>query len=101
MKYLEIKDNKGYLLNEKGVWIELDKVTKEDILFIAGKALDEEDFKIDDFNEESLQNPAHRIIYKQLHEKITDFVDRKPTLKDDIAGMYKEAYDKYTDETEE
>ena len=100
MKYLKIENNKGHLLNESGDWIELDKVTKEDILFITGKALDEDDFKIDDFKEDDLQNPAHKIIYKQIHEKISDFVERKSALKDEISGMYKEAYDKYVNDTE-
>lgn len=59
MKYLKIENNKGYLLNEKGTWIELDKVTKEDILFIVSKTLDEEGFAMDQFIEENLQNPAH------------------------------------------
>ncbi len=99
MKYLKIEDNKGHFLNKEGEWIELDKVSKEDILFIIEKALDDEDFTIDDFKEEDLQNPAHKIIYKQLHEKISDFVEKKSTLKDDISGMYKEAYNKYADET--
>lgn len=99
MKYLEIKENKGFLLNEKGVWIELDQISKEDILFVVDRAFNEEDFAMDDFNEEDLKNPAHRIIYKQLHEKISDFIERKSALKDEISSMYEDAYNKYVDNT--
>ena len=52
-------------------------------------------FIIDEFDENDLQNPAHRTIYSHLSRQLSDIHSRQSEYNDEIVSLYKEAYDKY------
>jgi hypothetical protein len=63
MKALKIEGSKGHFLTENGTYETIDKIDKCILLKLVNSAL-EDDFEIDEYNEESLRNQAHQIIYK-------------------------------------
>ena len=68
MTYLKIEDNRGFFLKDKNSpedWTELDKIEKDDLMKLLDYATEEE-FDMDEYNEETLGNKAHQIIYKNL-----------------------------------
>ena len=94
MKYLIIKDNKGYYLrNEKEV--EIDKINKDDLLELLNTA-ESQDFDMDECTEENLENKAHYIIYKNIYNKFSEFLKNKSRFKDDVENLHKDAIDKYS-----
>lgn len=98
MKYLKIEDGKALFLNAKDKLVELDKITKEDILFMIDRAIADEEFEMDSQEEQELHNKAHQIIYKHLHEKFSDLINNREIFKNESDKLYKEASDKYSRE---
>lgn len=61
MKCLEIKKGKGYFLNTVGEMIELDKMKKDDLLYLLDMATNQtESFVMDSLQECELDNQAHK-----------------------------------------
>ena len=102
MTYLKIDNNKGHYRTEvtSEEWVELDQISKDDLLKLIVKATTEE-FVIDEYKDELLQNPAHNIIYKNIYGKFTELLDNKTRFQDSVNLMYKSAVDKYTVELNE
>src|SRR5690554_2222474 len=97
MKYLKVENNKGYFLREKGSlteWELIDQITKDDLFYLLNKAVDD-DYEMDKYNEETLANKAHQIIYKNIHEKFLDLILNKSRFKDESEAVYKSALEKY------
>ena len=63
MKYLRINGNNGEFLNKESQYKLIDKIDKEDLLFLIDSAVEKEDFEIDPYDSEKIKNPAHQIIY--------------------------------------
>jgi len=95
MKYLKIKDNKGFYQIEPEKWKEIDKINKEDLMILLDRAI-EGDFVLDEFEPDKLSNKAHLIIYKNLHEKLTELLENKDRFKDESEQLYKSAITKYS-----
>ncbi|WP_298533602.1 hypothetical protein [uncultured Algibacter sp.] len=96
MIYLKIDKNKGYyrLKGTSEEWTELDQINKDDLLKLLEKATTEE-FSMDEYKDELLQNPAHNIIYKNIYGKFTELLSNKTRFQDSVNLMYKSAIDKY------
>ena len=95
MKYLKIDNNKGYYrLDTTENWIDIEQINKEHLLILL-KFASAEDFKMDEYKDELLQNPAHNIIYKNIHGKFNEFLSSKTRFQDSVEAMYKQAIDKY------
>lgn len=102
MKYLKIEDNKGHYLKvetESSEWIEIDKISKDDLFNLLNKAVSDE-FEMDIYEEEKLGHKAHQIVYKSIYEKFEHLVDNKNTFRDECDGQFIEAIDKYENEEE-
>lgn len=100
MKYLKIDNNKGYFLQKsesEEVWIEIDKISKEDLMHLLNKATEEE-FSMDDYSEELLSHKAHQIVYKNIHEKFSHLVENKNIFRDECDNQFVEALAKYQEE---
>ena len=65
MKHLKIENQKGFFMRGES-WMVVTEMTKDDLLNLAHAAVDEADFEMDIFDEASLPNPAHKIIYKKI-----------------------------------
>lgn len=85
---------------EQGVasWIPIDLITKEDLFELLNKAIDD-DFEMDAFNEVTLSNKAHQIIYKNIYEKFANLLSDKTRFKTESESMYKDALEKYKVDT--
>ena len=102
MIYLKIKNNKGFYRTDSTSenWIELDQISKEDLLKLLEIATSKE-FTMDEYKDEILQNPAHNIIYKNIYGKFSELLTNKTRFQDSVNSMYKSAIDKYTVELKE
>ncbi len=96
MKYLKIENNKGSYRLDTTVdnWTELDQINKEHLLTLL-KFASTEDFEMDEYKDELLQNPAHNIIYKNIYGKFKDFLNSKTRFQDSVEATYKTAIEKY------
>jgi len=96
MKYLKINNGKGLYQTEPENWIELDKIGKDDLMTLLDKAVNE-DFEMDEYDTEALQNKAHQIIYNHLYQKFSELILNKSRFKDESEQLYKSAIEKYTE----
>lgn len=97
MKALKINDGKGEYSKDGSTYFLIDKITKEDISDLLEIALDTDvEFEMDNYDSELITNPAHRIIYGNLHGKLSEIVDNKDRFNLEVDELYKEAYRKYT-----
>lgn len=94
MIYLKIENNKGYFKAQSGEWNEIDKISKEDLMFLLNKAVNE-DFEIDEYIEENIAHKAHQIVYKSIHEKFSELLNNKNAFRDECDSLFKGAIDKY------
>tara|TARA_B100000508_G_C11457876_1_gene277653 strand:+ start:20 stop:403 length:384 start_codon:yes stop_codon:yes gene_type:complete len=93
MKYLEIKDKKGYFRRGDEM-LEIDQINAEDIHSLINNA-HEADFEIDAYNEAELPNKAQQIIYENIHTKLADFLTDKEQFAERVDNLYAEAIGKY------
>ena len=94
MKHLKIEEQKAYF-SKGGNWMVVTEMTKEDLLNLAHAAIEEEDFEMDAYDEALLPNPAHKIIYQQIHGQLTELHNRRATFLEEERNIYKDAYIKY------
>lgn len=97
MKCLIIENAKGYFLNSDGNYEELDRITKEDLLRLLNIATGDEEFEMSAYDETSLKNEAHKIIYRSLYQKFKEIIDNKNRFLDESASIYREALEKYSE----
>lgn len=99
MKYLKIEDNKAfYCCDENQNWQEIDKINREDLLNLLNKAIETE-FEMDEYTAELIGNKAHQIIYKNIFQKFTELLKNKNRFKDESSTLYKNAIEKYQDDS--
>lgn len=96
MIYLKIENGKGYFFKEPDQWIEIDQIGKEDLLTLLDKAIID-DFEINEYDADLLQNKAHQIIYKHLSQKFNELKENKNRFKDESEQLYKSAIEKYSE----
>ena len=99
MKYLKIEEGKGYFLKEVNEeeateWMPIDQITKDNLFYLLNRAISSE-FEMDQFDELTLSNKAHQIIYRNIFEKFTDLLSNKTRFKDESENLYKAALEKY------
>jgi cell division septal protein FtsQ len=94
MKALKIENSQGYFLAENGTYKTVDKIDKTVLLNLVNRSL-ENGFVMDEYNEETLQNQAHQIIYKSIGEKLSDLHMKRNEFKDESDRLFLEAYKKY------
>ncbi len=96
MKYLKIENHKGFYRIDTTAenWIELDQINKDHLLTLL-KFASTQDFEMDEYKDELLQNPAHNIIYRNIYGKFNDFLNNKTRFQDTVEAMYKTAIEKY------
>lgn len=96
MKCLKIDNGKGYFLDKDSNYKEIDKMGKDDILYLLDVATDEAvEFEIDDMDENDISNPVHKIIYQNLRDKFYELLSNKTQFLDESEALYKDALQKY------
>ena len=96
MTYLRINNSKAYFQTGDENWKEIDQISKDDLMTLLDKAVSSE-FQIDQFESDKIQNKAHQIIYRNLHEKFSDLLENKNRFKDESEQLYKSAIERYND----
>lgn len=94
MKHLKIENDKGYFLKD-GAWTEINRMTKDDLLNLVRKTIEDEHFEIDSYDETKFVNPAHKTIYSHISRHLVDLHARREEFIEEQQSIYKEAYDKY------
>ena len=97
MKTLKIEDGKGLYLTGSGEYLEIDKIDKDGLYHLVDLALESE-CEVDEFSPDLIPNQAHQIIYRNIHEKITELMDRKEEFRDRSERLYLNEYERYSSE---
>ena len=81
MKILRIKDSNGHFSVDGKKFVSIDRLDKENLLKLVDHAL-KEDIEMDDYDTDILKNEAHRIIYRNVHQKLQELASRKDEFFD-------------------
>ena len=98
MKLLKVNDNCGHYRDDKGNYIQIDKIGKDDLLRLVNWTLHEETVEFDNYDEKTIPNQAHQIIYKSILQKLRTLRERRQEFIDESARLFLEDYEKYRDE---
>lgn len=94
MKILKIENSQGHFRTADGSYETVDKLDKSVLLNLINLAL-EDDFEVDNYDEETLRNQAHQIIYKNICEKLIDLHKKRNQFRDETERLYLDEYEKY------
>ncbi|GAB3280375.1 hypothetical protein [Parahaliea aestuarii] len=95
MKLLKIEDYCGHFLAENGSYEPIDKISKEDLLRLVNASLGDEEVEFDEYDEASVKNHAHQVIYKSVVRKLISLRERRQEFTDEAARLYLEDYERY------
>ena len=98
MKLLKIAENVGEFQAEDGQYRTVDKIAKEDLLRLVDLTLVEDDVEFDPYDEKSLKNQAHQVIYKSVLQKLQDLRSRRREFVDESARLFLEDYQRYREQ---
>lgn len=102
MKILKAEESKGYFLTKNGGYETVDKMDKDALYYLVELALEGDDeCELDPYDEELLPNQGHQIIYKNLHEKLAELVNKKNGFLDQSQRLYLEEYKRYKADLEQ
>ena len=96
MTRLKIDNDKAYYSTVSKDNIPIDQISKEDLLELLDLAIEEDDFYMDEYDGDKIQNQAHRIIYDNLYKKLLEVRNNRTQFKDEAENLYKEAFAKYS-----
>lgn len=98
MKYLEIDHGRVFFsFDESGKDRKpIDLITKDDLLKLIQCALDDGKFEMDAYNDALVQNAAHKVIYKNVYQKLDDLLKHRVSFNDERAGLYRAAINAYS-----
>lgn len=94
MKHLRITEGKGQYSIDGSSWTDMDNINKSELLKLVDIALTAE-FFMEPYRKELIRNPAHEIIYRNIHAKLEELVTKKDRFKDESEQLYREAIQKY------
>lgn len=97
MKLLRIEDNHGQFLSADGSYESINKITKDDLLRIMERVLDENG-ELDQYEQGNITNQAHQVVYKSIYSNLKALLDRRQEFADESERMYLEDYKRYVDD---
>jgi hypothetical protein len=95
MKLLKISENIGHFLAAGGDYTPIDQITKEDLLRLVDRTLDQDVIELDAYDDQAIKNQAHQVIYKSIYQKLTDLRGRRKEFVDESARLFLADYEKY------
>jgi hypothetical protein len=95
MKLLRINESIGQFLASSGDYVHIDKITKDDLLRMVDRTLDQEVIELDPYDDQVLKNQAHQVIYKSIYQKLVELRGRRQEFVDESARLFLEDYEKY------
>lgn len=97
MKLLKISENVGQFLAASGDYSPIDKIGKDDLLWMVDRTLDEDEVELDAYDDQAIKNQAHQVIYKSIFQKLTDLRNRRQEFIDESARVFLDEYERYRD----
>lgn len=94
MKILKYESNASYLYVD-GKYKKLLEISKEDILKSLEYIYENEDVELEEYDKEKIVNEAEKIVYENLYNKLNNFKEDKPILKNEIDNLFKDLEEKY------
>ena len=94
MKTLKYENNASYLYVD-GKYKKLLEISKEDILKSLEYIYENEDVELEEYDKEKIVNEAEKIVYENLYNKLNNFKEDKPILKNEMDNLFKELEEKY------
>lgn len=94
MKILKYEDNVSYLYVD-GKYKKILEISKEDILKSLEYIYENEDVELEEYDKEKIVNEAEKIVYENLYNKLNNFKEDKPILKNEIDNLFKDLEEKY------
>lgn len=95
MKLLKISENVGQFLAASGDYSPIDKIGKDDLLRLVDRTLDKDEIEMDPYDDQTIKNQAHQVIYKSVFQKLTELRTRRQEFIDESARLFLEEYEKY------
>ncbi len=95
MKLLRINNSVGQFLAASGDYVHIDKITKDDLLRMVDRTLDQDVIELDPYDDQVLKNQAHQVIYKSIYQKLVELRGRRQEFVDESARLFLEDYEKY------
>ena len=95
MKLLKISENLGQFLTANGDYSSIEKINKDDLLRLVDCTLGEGEVELDPYDDQTIKNQAHQVIYKSIFQKLSDLGKRKQEFVDESARLFLEEYEKY------
>lgn len=95
MKLLKISENSGQFLTASGDYSSIDKINKDDLLRLVECTLGDGVVELDPYDDQTIKNQAHQVIYKSIFQKLSDLLKRKQEFVDESARLFLEDYEKY------
>ena len=89
MKILKYENNASYLYVD-GKYKKLLEISKEDILKSLEYIYENEDVGLEEYDKEKIVNEAEKIVYENLYNKLNNFKEDKPILKNEIDNLFKD-----------
>lgn len=99
MTLLKVENNIGKFSTDGVNFIEIEKISKDDILRIFEKILNEDSIIIEESNDEDkkINSPAQKIIYDNICEKAKEIIAEKEEINSFEDDEYYIAAKKYQD----
>ena len=94
MKILKYENNASYLYVDRK-YKKLLEISKEDILKSLEYIYENEDVELEEYDKEKIVNEAEKIVYENLYNKLNNFKEDKPILKNEIDNLFKDLEEKY------
>ena len=97
MMLLKVENNVGKFSTDGVNFIEIEKISKDDILKIFEKVLNQDSVTIEMSNEEDkkINSPAQKIIYDNIYEKISEIISERDEINSFDNDEYGIAMKKY------
>ncbi len=98
MNYTKIDNNSVFFrLLETDEWKSISEIQGNDIIILLEKCLEDESFKMVEYDSDSIRNEAHNIIYKSIYTKIQEILLDKKNILDENSQRYKKIIEKYSE----
>jgi hypothetical protein len=97
MKLLKIAENIGEFLDATDQYRSIDKIAKEDLLRLVDRTLHDDEFEFDPYDDQTIKNQAHQVIYRGVLQKLIDLRKRRQEFIDESARLFLDDYQKYTE----
>lgn len=95
MKVLKISGSKAFFVDSSGSDQSISVIGAEDLLEIFDLILTNDDIEMDDFHLHEISQPAEKIVYEKIYEKIENTLAAKKDIISEIDSEYQSAIDKY------